>query len=211
MAEGLLTVLVGDETRQVHTLRGQDKTYQLDVLLGLHSDSFDALGLVSAPVRVAVPEAALVAAGEARVGSYAQQYPPFSQAKVQGVSLLALSHAGVTVERPTAQRRLHAMTWQGLATLTVAEACSDACARIARVQGPFRQDVITARWRAREREAPEAQLLVASWTVTCSAGTYMRTLAHDLGVDLGLPAMAWRIRRTAAGPLTLEGARTLPP
>ena len=115
------------------------------------------------------------------------------------------------MERPSAPRVLHAMVWQGLATLTLAEASAHACARIARVQGPFRQEAITARWKALARERPHAPLAVASWTVKCSAGTYMRTLAHDLGADLGLPAMAWRIRRTAAGPLTLDGARTLPP
>jgi tRNA pseudouridine55 synthase len=211
MAEGLLTVLVGDETRQVHALRGQDKTYTLDVLLGLGSDSFDALGLVTDPAPVAVHEAAWVAAGLARVGPYVQRYPPFSQAKVGGRSLLALSHAGVAVERPTAPRVLHAMVWQGLATLTLAEASAHACARIARVEGPFRQEAITARWQTLAQARPDAQLAVASWTVRCSAGTYMRTLAHDLGVDVGLPAMAWRIRRTAAGVLTLDGARTLPP
>lgn len=38
----------------------------------------------------------------------------------------------------------------------------------------------------------------------------MRTLAHDLGAAVGAPALAARIRRTAAGELTLDGARTLP-
>ena len=41
MAEGLLTVLVGDENRDVHRLRALPKTYELDVLLGVGSDSFD--------------------------------------------------------------------------------------------------------------------------------------------------------------------------
>ena len=40
MAEGLLTVLVGDENRDVHRLRALPKTYELDVLLGVGSDSF---------------------------------------------------------------------------------------------------------------------------------------------------------------------------
>ncbi len=49
----------------------------------------------------------------------------------------------------------------------------------------------------------------ASLRVVCSAGTYMRSLAWDLGAELGVPALAWRIRRTHAGTLTLDGARRL--
>jgi tRNA pseudouridine55 synthase len=82
MAEGLLTVLVGDENRAVHALRGESKTYEVDVLLGLASDSFDALGMLSSPVDTALSPAAIALACSRFGGDYSQRYRPFSQGRV---------------------------------------------------------------------------------------------------------------------------------
>lgn len=48
-----------------------------------------------------------------------------------------------------------------------------------------------------------------AFEVECSAGTYVRSLAHDLGRDLGCGAHLDALRRTAAGPYRLERAVTL--
>lgn len=45
--------------------------------------------------------------------------------------------------------------------------------------------------------------------VTCSAGTYIRSLAHDLGQRLGCGALLSQLRRTRVGEFTIEQARTL--
>lgn len=49
-----------------------------------------------------------------------------------------------------------------------------------------------------------------SFEVSCSKGTYVRTLAEDIGRALGLPAHLAALRRTAVGPHRLEDAVTLP-
>jgi len=46
--------------------------------------------------------------------------------------------------------------------------------------------------------------------VECSAGTYIRSLAHDLGQVLGTGAHLAGLRRTRAGPFTLEQATPWP-
>lgn len=45
--------------------------------------------------------------------------------------------------------------------------------------------------------------------VTCSKGTYIRSLAHDLGQVLGTGAHLAELRRVASGPFTVEDAHTL--
>ena len=49
------------------------------------------------------------------------------------------------------------------------------------------------------------------WTldIRCSKGTYIRTLAEDIGEALGCGAHLIALRRTGSGPLTLEQAHTL--
>jgi tRNA pseudouridine55 synthase len=49
----------------------------------------------------------------------------------------------------------------------------------------------------------------ASFLVTCSAGTYIRTLAHDVGEVLGVGGSLQGLRRLANGPFTVEDAHPL--
>jgi tRNA pseudouridine55 synthase len=50
---------------------------------------------------------------------------------------------------------------------------------------------------------------VVALEVDCSAGTYLRSMAHDLGVALGTGAHLSELCRTRSGPFTLEQAVTL--
>ncbi|MED0756842.1 tRNA pseudouridine(55) synthase TruB [Aneurinibacillus thermoaerophilus] len=57
---------------------------------------------------------------------------------------------------------------------------------------------------ALEREQPEV-----TFTVTCSKGTYIRTLCVDIGAALGFPAHMTRLQRIKSGPFTLDECVTL--
>lgn len=48
-----------------------------------------------------------------------------------------------------------------------------------------------------------------TFDVECSKGTYVRTLCHDLGERLGIPAHMSHLVRTRSGPFLLEQALTL--
>lgn len=63
------------------------------------------------------------------------------------------------------------------------------------------------------REVVISELHLLSWTppdlsleIACSAGTYIRSLAHDLGQAIGCGAHLIALRRTASGPFTLADA-----
>jgi tRNA pseudouridine55 synthase len=49
----------------------------------------------------------------------------------------------------------------------------------------------------------------AELEITCSAGTYIRSIAHDLGNRLGCGALLARLRRTRVGTFGIAQARTL--
>lgn len=73
--------------------------------------------------------------------------------------------------------------------------------------------------RTVEREGRAVRILALEWIdaalpdvtfrVTCSKGTYVRTLAEDIGEALGCGAHLVMLRRTGVGALTLEHAVTL--
>ena len=48
-----------------------------------------------------------------------------------------------------------------------------------------------------------------AFTVSCSRGTYVRTLAHDMGAELGCGAHLVRLQRTVSGPFNLSMALPL--
>lgn len=50
---------------------------------------------------------------------------------------------------------------------------------------------------------------LATFRVTCSRGTYVRTLADDIGRELGCGAALQELRRTCSGPFTIDRACTL--
>lgn len=58
------------------------------------------------------------------------------------------------------------------------------------------------------RVEPRSALDLAFW-VRCSSGTYVRSLAADLGTRAGCPAHCLELRRTQAGPFASEGSNTL--
>lgn len=48
------------------------------------------------------------------------------------------------------------------------------------------------------------RLPIVKIRVKCSTGTYIRTLAHDLGQKVGCGAVLWELKRTAIGPFILK-------
>ncbi len=52
-------------------------------------------------------------------------------------------------------------------------------------------------------------ICTATVRVHCSAGTYVRSIAHDVGHALGCGAFLKSLRRTASGDFKIEAARTL--
>ncbi len=61
----------------------------------------------------------------------------------------------------------------------------------------------------RTRAVPEVSALDAEISVRCSSGTYVRAIARDVGVRLGVGGHLTALRRTTVGPFTLAEARTL--
>ncbi len=67
---------------------------------------------------------------------------------------------------------------------------------------PVEVEVRSLRWRLLEADKVELSL-------TCTAGTYVRSIAHDLGQTLGCGAVLSRLRRTAVAGISVDQAHTL--
>jgi tRNA pseudouridine55 synthase len=79
----------------------------------------------------------------------------------------------------------------------------------ARVRAGERVDLPARRVVVHEIAVTSLALPTLDVDVHCSSGTYVRSLARDLGAALGVGGHLTALRRTAAGPFSLAMARTL--
>jgi len=61
----------------------------------------------------------------------------------------------------------------------------------------------------REFEITSIQLPVVSFRISCSKGTYIRSIARDFGQNLGVGAYLSELCRTRIGEFRVEGAKTI--
>ncbi len=105
MATGVLVLAVGEGTKLVSHLTGQDKEYEATVALGAETDTLDAEGAVvqEEPVPSALDRTAVERVAARFVGCFPQRAPAVSAIKVGGRALHRRVRAGEAVEAPVRQ------------------------------------------------------------------------------------------------------------
>ena len=121
LAEGELLILIGDECRRKEKYLGLDKEYEVEIVVGISTDSYDALGLAAfgapghgsagrmdakeryvppmhisklSPPRAQFPYVLNNTYLAKYCGKFMQKYPPYSSKTVGGKQLHTLARAG---------------------------------------------------------------------------------------------------------------------
>jgi tRNA pseudouridine55 synthase len=183
MATGVLVLCVGQATRLSEYLLGEDKAYEGLIKLGERTNTDDAEGEVIATRPVPAITDAMLRALEAQFSGEIEQVPPqFSAIQKGGQRAYALARKGETVE--LAARRV--VMWE------IHLAQPD--------DGRWTMDDVRSAIRR-----PSSIVI----RVRCGAGTYIRSLARDIGEALGCGGHLIALRRTQSGHFTLGDAVTL--
>lgn len=96
-----------------------------------------------------------------------------------------------------------------IGTVDASELQAAARTRIPRVRGDFRQEEVLARWS--EVLAAGGHWTAARLRIACSSGTYVRSLAHELGRRVGTGAFLLDLRRVRVGPWRISDAAVIRP
>ncbi|HXM64454.1 MAG TPA: tRNA pseudouridine(55) synthase TruB [Terriglobales bacterium] len=185
LATGVLPLVVGNLTRLAQFYTSSEKTYEGTIRFGFATDTYDAEGEPTTSVQaLAVSLDQLRQLASRFQGMIEQTPPPFSAKKIQGVPAykLARKHAAVTLKPVQVEIKEF---------------------EIIRVDPHLGPD---APVRAAEQSSAG---LVASFRARVASGTYMRSIAHDMGQLIGCGAHLASLRRTAVGEFELADARTL--
>ena len=205
MAEGELLVLVDKECRNKEKYLGLDKEYEFNVLFGFSTDTSDILGLIN--LGVAHLSFLDYGLGEHRgrveeflrglVGKQMQKYPPFSSKTVGGKPLFELAKAGELDKSKIPEREIEIYKADFIESYwTIGKDLrTDIFERISLVKGDFRQEKILKKWGENLSGRGKEKFLVSKIKIKCSGGTYVRVIAQNLGVFLGVPALVLKIKR----------------
>ena len=217
LAEGVLIILTGDECKKKDLYLGLDKEYQVEILLGVSSDTGDALGVVKTKDRSNTydiknkDEAYSLEIIKEKVttliGKRKEKYPAYSSKPVHGKPLFMHAREGNidAIEIPQKEIEIYSIDVLSVVEVGLNELVDRATERVGKVKGDFRQTESIKSWHSlmelyMSGQIPKFHLIKIRAHV--SPGAYMRTLAEKLGKLLGTRALAWKIKRTKIGEYT---------
>jgi tRNA pseudouridine55 synthase len=200
MAEGLLLVLAGD-TKEKNKYLELDKTYEFEVLWGFETDTYDILGLITKVGEMPTKNfdkkmpSLLKKIGEKKT----QEYPPYSSRTVLGRALHSWAREGKIneIEIPTRQIKIFSIEHIETRLISQKDLFEEINRRVELVKGDFRQKETIEKWKASIKGGEQA--LVSKFKADVSSGTYIRSLAHEMGEKLDCGALAYSIKRTRVG------------
>lgn len=219
LAHGVLLLMIGEETKQRETYQNFSKTYEFEAMLGLGTDSYDLLGIVD-DIKTAKQKTdtdkQIQQFIESKLGTHRQPYPPFSSKAVRGKPLhwWAKQHRLSEITIPDREITIYSFELLSTDMISIKDLKKRIQTSVSNVQGYFRQREIHEHWEQYFRELsihnPQiAMFNTARFRVSCSSGTYVRGLVHELGEFLGTGAVTTEILRTQVGEYTIEDSLKL--
>ncbi len=196
LATGLLILCVGEYTKRIEEFQAMPKTYTGTFTFGATTPSFD---LEKAPDTFFPTEhlnkLVLENAKRAFLGDILQVPPIFSAVKVDGRRLYKNARTGQEVEMPHRPVRIDSFELMG---------------DLRPVFNEQENSIVASKKGSPIMLHPNyAAGLQLDFKVVCSKGTYIRSLAHDLGQAAGSGAYLSSLRRTETGGYSVENAWTI--
>nr|MBP7928167.1 hypothetical protein [Patescibacteria group bacterium] len=205
MAEGVVIVLLGDDRLKKYEYAAWSKVYEFDLVFGISTDTFDALGLTTGiDISKQVPEASLSQVLKNMVGNYTQTVPIYSTIKVHGAHLHQYARASREVQLPKRSGEIFELEVLSLLDINFVDLVLDIDNKIEMVQGDFRQVQILQNWNTLASMHPTIKIQMAKLRVKMSKGLYVRSLSQDICSHLDCLGFAHNIVRVSNGVYTRQ-------
>lgn len=201
LASGVLPIALGEATKLAGRMLDATKAYDLTISFGAETDTLDGEGAVVATSDVRPTLDQIEAILPRFIGAIEQVPPAYSALKIEGRPAYARARAGEAVEMKPRTVTVHALKilpGTGTGTAEQREA----------VEGASRQ-AKTALHHPSDGPPPRAGEDQITLSATVSKGTYIRSLARDIAIALNTLGHVSMLRRTRAGPFTLDQAISL--
>jgi tRNA pseudouridine55 synthase len=182
LASGLMIIGVNDGTKKMSEFLKLPKTYVADILLGKKSETGDMEGkIIEEKSSAHITDEIIHSAVAEFPGKHALSVPMYSAIKVGGRPLYAIAR------KKEAGKTLTEKETNAVPPIKAMEVLSAEILNIERTNGEI--------------------ILTVKMEVT--SGSYIRTLAEELGKRLSVPAMLTNLRRTEIGEYSVKDAMAL--
>ena len=178
LAGGVLVVLTGDDTKKQAKFMEMEKEYVAEIVFGAKSPTYD---LEVLPTLVTTPDSAETFEKIKEIlplftGEIEQIIPPYSAKKVEGKPMYKLARQGLEMVE---QRK----------TVTISSI-----------------DVMEQKSCELNTDKGVAVLPCVTLRIKCSSGTFVRSLAHELGEKLKTGGILVSLVRSAVGEYKVENS-----
>lgn len=206
LATGVLPVAIGEATKLAGRMLDASKRYDFTIRFGAQTDTLDLEGKVIAESSVRPTLADIVSELGQFTGPIEQVPPAYSALKVDGERAYDLARKGEDVVLATRKVTIHDLKILPGTGRGTSEAGGGGSPRNA-----TGVDAATPLHHPADGPPPRAgeELDEITLSAFVSKGTYIRSLARDIALALGTVGHVTMLRRTKAGPFTLEPAISL--
>ena len=178
LAGGVLVVLTGDDTKKQAKFMEMEKEYVAEIVFGAKSPTYD---LEMLPTLVTTPDSTETFEKIKEIlplftGEIEQIIPPYSAKKVEGKPMYKLARQGLEMAE---QRK----------TVTISSI-----------------DVMEQKTRELDTDRGVVALPCVTLRIKCSSGTFVRSLAHELGEKLKTGGILVSLVRSAVGEYKVENS-----
>ncbi len=185
LATGVLPIALGEATKLCGRMLDASKVYDFTISFGTETSGLDAEGEVAATSAMR-PSLTEVEAVLSQFTGLIEQIPPaYSAIKIDGKRAYDLARAGETVEMKGRTVTIYSLS--------------------VRPEPAVGQEITACASTSSARTELSSVTLCAH----VSKGTYIRSLARDIAYALGTVGHVTMLRRTKAGPFTLQQAISL--
>ena len=189
LASGVLPIALGEATKLAGRMLDATKAYDFTIRFGVETDTLDGEGAVVATSEARPTRGEVETMLPRFTGDIEQVPPAYSALKIEGKASYARARAGEQVElkpRPVTIQKLSV--------------------RPELVEGT---PLVSAGEKDRASTGSALTVEEITLSATVSKGTYIRSLARDIARALNAVGHVTMLRRTRAGPFSLEQAISL--
>ncbi|HKC01963.1 MAG TPA: tRNA pseudouridine(55) synthase TruB [Sphingomicrobium sp.] len=204
LASGVLPIALGEATKLAGRMLDATKAYEFTIRFGEETDTLDTEGQIIATSEVRPTLKEIEAVLPNFTGAIEQIPPVYSALKIGGKRASDRTRAGEAVDikpREVTVYDLQILPGTGRGTAT----------RSGVVEGPHvaAASAVNPLHHAAHGPPPRSGEDCVTLAATVSKGTYIRSLARDIAHALGTVGHVSYLRRTRAGPFSLEQAISL--
>ncbi len=174
MAEGYMHILWSGCMEEKKRISAYDKSYEIEILCGVKTDTYDALGVIENEYLFSDLSDETI---KKYIGIHEYNYPKYSSPHIKkilkGESVMDKKQNGYIYNIDILDRKY-------ISVNEVRECVENIYADI-HMNGDFRVSEIKKSWEIFFQRQKENKFLIFKLYVFCKSGTYMRSLANELG------------------------------